>query len=204
MLPIVRIRALLALGLLAGLTACQTAGPLLEASEHDRLYAVFHDYQEANKKLNPLYAMFQGDYRYNDRLGDYLSPAYLRQSQQLEQTYLKRLQRIDYNRLNREDRLSYDIFKYDRNMDLENYRDGYARMGTLMPVTQMFSLPSFLARFGSGGSVQPFNTVKDYENWLHRMGEFPRWVDQAITNMRTGIQEGVVLPRNIVELTLPQ
>jgi uncharacterized protein (DUF885 family) len=204
MVAIVRIRALLALGLLAGMTACQTAGPLQQGSEHDRLYAEFHDYHEANKKLNPLGAMFEGDYRYNDRLGDYLSPVYLRQSQQLEQAYLKRLQRIDYSRLNREDRLSYDIFKYDRKMDLESYRDGYARLATLMPVTQMFSLPSLLARFGSGGSVQPFNTVKDYENWLHRMGEFPRWVDQAITNMRTGIKEGIVLPRNIVELTLPQ
>lgn len=203
-MPIVRLRVLLVFITLAVLTACQVTGPLQQGSEHDRLYTVFHDYHEANKKLNPLGAMFEGDYRYNDRLANDLSPAYLRQSQLLEQTYLKRLQHIDYSRLNREDRLSFDIFKYDRNMDLQSYRDGYARLGKLMPITQMFSLPSLLARFGSGGSVQPFSTVKDYENWLHRMGEFPHWVDQAITNMRTGVREGVVLPRNIVELTLPQ
>ena len=73
-----------------------------------------------------------------------------------------------------------------------------------MPVTQMFSLPAQIAQLGSGASAQPFKTVQDYENWLHRVGEFPRWVDQAITNMRTGIREGIVLSRNIVELTLPQ
>jgi uncharacterized protein (DUF885 family) len=204
MMLYVRFRALLALVLLAGLTACQTTGPLMQGSEHDRLYAVFHDYHEANKKLNPLGAMFEGDYRYNDRLGNTLSPSYLQQSRQLEEEYLKRLDRIDYSRLDREDRLSYDIFKYYRNIELEGYRKGYARMRSLMPVTQMFSLPAFMARLGSGASVQPFRTVQDYENWLRRVGEFPRWVDQAVTNMRTGIREGLVLPRNIVELTLPQ
>ena len=204
MIATARSHACLLLVLVAGLAACQSSGPLQQGSEHDRLYAVFQDYQEANNKLNPLGAMFQGDYRYNDQLGDDLSPAHIRQLRQLEQATLKRLQGIDYQRLNREDRLSYDVFRYYRRIDLEAYRDGYERMDTLMPVTQMFSLPSILARLGSGSSAQPFHTVKDYENWLHRIGEFPGWVDQAISNMRTGIRTGVVLPRNIVQLTLPQ
>ena len=178
------------------------------AIEHDdgrnrQLHDLFDEYRDADFELNPLAAMFEGDYRFNDRFGDGLSGRYLSDSLALEQEFLDRLRAIDRRRLNSQDQLSYDIFEYDRLMAVEYFRDGYARLESLMPVTQFFSTPSFVALLGTGTSAQPFDTAEDYDNWLSRLDGFISWVDQAIANMRTGISEGVVLPGLIVERVLP-
>jgi uncharacterized protein (DUF885 family) len=57
---------------------------------------------------------------------------------------------------------------------------------------------------GAGGSLHPFATVKDYEDWLKRTNDFVIWVDQAMVNMRAGIAKDVVQPRIVMERVLPQ
>ena len=183
--------------------ACERAAIDPAGETNGELHALFDEYREANFELNPIGAMFEGDYRFNDRFGDGLSEQYLTDSLALEQEYLDKLRVIDRWQLSSQDRLSYDIFEYDRLISVEYFRDGNARLDTLLPVTQMFSTPSFVALLGTGTSVQPFNTVEDYDNWLGRLGGFIPWVDQAIANMRIGMSEGVVLPDLIVERVLP-
>ena len=184
-------------------SACEQASIEQAAGKNVQLHALFDEYRDANFELNPINAMFEGDYRFNDRFGDGLSEQYLTDSLALEQEYLDKLRAIDRRQLNGQDQLSHDIFEYDSLMAIENLRDGYARLETLMPVTQFFSTPSFVALLGTGTSAQPFNTVEDYDNWLRRLDGFIPWVDQAIGNMRIGISEGVVLPGLIVERVLP-
>ena len=43
-----------------------------------------------------------------------------------------------------------------------------------------------------------------YEDFLSRMDDFLLLVDQAIANMREGVEEGVTQPRVLMERTLPQ
>jgi uncharacterized protein (DUF885 family) len=50
----------------------------------------------------------------------------------------------------------------------------------------------------------PFATVKDYENWLARMGKFSKLMDQNIELMRDGIAKKMVQPRVIMERVPPQ
>src|SRR6185503_10507040 len=50
----------------------------------------------------------------------------------------------------------------------------------------------------------PFATVKDYENWLARMGKFSKLMDQNIALMRAGIAKKMVQPRAIMERVPPQ
>jgi len=176
----------------------------VKSDPHTELQNIFQSYHEAYLKLNPMNAMFEGDYRFNDILGNDLTPVYLKQSEHLERVYVGKLKTVDYRALDDEDKISYEIFKYDRDISLEYYTAGFARMDVLLPISQFYSLPNYLAIFGSGGSAQPFNTVQDYENWFKRVGGLPAWVDQAIANLRDGIKEGIVLPKVIVEKTLPQ
>lgn len=180
------------------------AGQQENLSPHARLHEIFDEYHEAYLRLNPLNAMFEGDYRYNDVLGNDLTPEYRQRSEQLEQETVDKLKGVDYQALDEEDRISYDIFKYDRDIDLEGYVRGYAGMDALMPISQFSSLPNFFALMGSGASAQPFKTAADYENWMKRAGGLPAWTDQAIANMREGIKAHVVLPKVIVEKVLPQ
>lgn len=197
------IKAILLSLLIISTTACELMSTDQTGGKNMQLHALFDEYRDANFELNPINAMFEGDYRFNDRFPDDLSEQYLSDSLALEQGFLDKLQAIDRERLNSQDQLSYDIFEYDRLVAVEHFRDGYARFETLMPVTQFFSIPSFVALLGTGTSAQPFNTVEDYDNWLKRLGGFIPWVDRAIGNMRTGISEGVVLPGLLAERVLP-
>ena len=188
------------------LLACSGPVPMdrQPGNAHERLQKLFEDYQSAYNELNPINATLEGDYRFNDVFGDYLSAEYLHRSEQLERKYLRRLKSFDYENLDEEDRTSYDIFEYDRHINLEAYTQGYARMETLLPVSQFFSMPNLTAQLGSGASIQPFKTVTDYENWLKRAAGFAKWVDRAIDNMHRGMREGIVQPRIIIEKALPQ
>ena len=46
-----------------------------------------------------------------------------------------------------------------------------------------------LAVYGSGTGPQPFVTARDYDRFLKRVREFPRWADGAIVLMRAGISQ---------------
>jgi len=57
-------------------TPAPGASSPVENAAGARLRQLFHDSDEANLRRNPLSALFRGDFRYADRLGDYMSDAY--------------------------------------------------------------------------------------------------------------------------------
>jgi uncharacterized protein (DUF885 family) len=65
-------------------------------------------------------------------------------------------------------------------------------------------MPMELAVYGSGAGPQPFKSVQDYDRFLRRVAEFPRWVDGAITLMRTGMSRGITLPRPVISRMVAQ
>ncbi len=180
-------------GLVAG-PALQAAQP---AAELDRLY---EEYFEAYLELDPVLATSIGDPRYNDRYEISISPQWRARAEQLERDYLARLSKIDASSLQGGDRLSYEIFKAARELELEGYR----YPDHLLPLNQFYSTPNFFAQLGSGQSIQPFATVKDYEDFLRRAARFGAWTEQAIINMRKGMDEGYVQPAVLMERVLPQ
>ena len=98
------------------------------------------------------------------------------------------------------DLLSWQVFKSAREREIEGFR--YPQH--LMPISQFYSAPNGFAQLGSGNGMQPFQTVQDYENFLKRVDGFVAWVDQAIVNMREGVQKGYTIPRVLAERVLPQ
>ena len=63
--------------LILGTLMLAVAAPALaEVSAHDRLFQLFKDSDEAYLQRNPLQAMYRGDYRYADRIGDLYSDAH--------------------------------------------------------------------------------------------------------------------------------
>jgi uncharacterized protein (DUF885 family) len=158
------------------------------------------DYFERVLELNPVFATAIGDLRYNDRFPVDIGAQWLADSLTVEQEYLNRANGIDANKLGDADRLTLDIFKYNRELNI----DGARFRDELLPVNQFSSTPVEFGRLGSGQSIQPFATVKHYDDFLKRMDGFAAWVDQAIANMETGIGSGIVQPRPVVEKALPQ
>jgi uncharacterized protein (DUF885 family) len=178
-------------------TVAGTSQDLDAASE---LHALFEEYFQRNLEMNPIQATSIGDNRYNDRLANLFSAEYRAASEAMNNEFLARLLEIDRAQLDYQDRLSYDMFRIDREESLEGNRfPGY-----LQPLNQFYSVMNFFAQLGSGASVHPFKTVKDYEDFLSRADDFVIGVDQMMANMKDGMEQGIVQPRILMEKVVPQ
>ena len=175
-----------------------TEAPVINAA--DALHALFDEHFERNLELNPLSATFIGDYRYNDRLANSNSPAYIAETTAMDEEYLVRLLEIDREQLDYQDQLSYDLFKINREQSLEGKQFPFH----LQPINQFYSMTNFFVQLGSGSGAHPFKTVKDYEDFLSRSDQFAINVDQVITNLQEGMRQGVTQPRILMEKLVPQ
>jgi uncharacterized protein (DUF885 family) len=57
---------------------------------------------------------------------------------------------------------------------------------------------------GGGTGIQPFKTVKDYDNWLERAAAFKNWSDSAIVYFKKGMAKNYMLPKAVVVKMIPQ
>jgi len=151
--------------------------------------------------LNPTYATDIDDHRFDDRLEITPSPLYESQSLALERRYLDDVRAVDPETLDDEERLTREIFIYNREREIE--RLGFP--GRLLPIDQFDGgLALELPSYGDGTGSQPFETVADYDRWLSRARQFPKWVEAAIAAMREGMARGVVHPRIVMAKVVPQ
>lgn len=172
--------------------------PVVDAST--ALHALFDEHFERGLEMNPIRATFIGDYRYNDRLANRLSPEYRAADQAMDEEFLARLLEIDREQLGYQDQLSYDLFAINREESLEGNQFPFY----LQPMNQFRSIATFFVQLGSGKGAHPFKTVKDYDDFLSRAADFSVYIDQAILNMQDGMREGVVQPRILMEKLVPQ
>ena len=194
--------------LMAGL-AVTPAGVLAAAApaaadralaESQKLNTIFDEYFEEYLQQNPILATSIGDPRYNDRFVVGISPAAIAADEKLQRDYLAKVQTVDRSALAGQDLLSYDVFKTAREREIE----GLKFPDELIPLNQFYSTPNSFAQLGSGNGMQPFKTVQDYDNFLQRLDGFVAWADQAIVNMKAGVQRGYTLPKVLAERTVPQ
>ena len=178
----------------------QGAPEATEVGAAEALSVLFDDQFERNLELNPLNATFIGDYRYNDRLANSNGPEYRAASEAMDQEFLQRLLAIEREQLGEQDQLSYDIFKINRELSLESNQFP----SHLQPINQFYAITNSFVQLGSGSSAHPFKTVKDYEDFLSRADDFAVIIDQIISNMKLGMQEGVTQPRILMEKLVPQ
>lgn len=178
-------------------TAQATAPAADKATQLNKLYA---DFWEEVLRMNPVQATFQGDSRYNDQMPDFYSKKFRDQGRAFTEQWLAKAEAIGPEGLQGQDLVSYEIFVNEGKDALAG--DKYP--GWMMPVNQMGSIVTYAAMLGSGTGAQPFKTVKDYDNWLARGGQFPVLVDSAIGNMREGMKAGVVQPRALMVKVVPQ
>lgn len=162
-----------------------------EISEHDKLFALFADADERSLKLNPVGALFRGDMRYADRLGDYLTDEHLAASKADNAENLAKLAEINRSKLSPTDQLAYDVFAYNQQRELEGYAPAILAASEVRPVNHFSGFHTFYPNFASGQSAAPFKTVEDYENNLKRHEDYIAITDRAIGKFREGMETGV-------------
>lgn len=198
-----------ALGILL-LPACQRGGadkvadatnpPEQAETEAALLTALVDEFFEQYLELNPLLASSIGDSRYNHRLANDIGPEHMQASAKLNREFLARVLEIDADQLQGSDRMTYDTFRLSREM----YLEGLQFPSHLQPLNQFNSFANRFVQLGSGGSLHPFKTVRDYDDFLGRIDDFVVLVNQAIENMRAGMREGIVQPAILMRKVLPQ
>ncbi len=164
------------------------------------LAQMFQQYFDEGLALNPISGTFLGLRQYNSKWTNHLSSEHRQLMHDYHQGWLDKLNAFERENLNNTDLVSLQVLSYQLHEALE----GEQYPAFMLPISQFYSLPNFLAQLGSGMSVQPFNNLDDYNNWQLRADGIPVIFDQAIANMREGIATGVVQPRVIMEKVLPQ
>ena len=183
------------------LSACASVPPVAEApavsasdeaSEHERLFALFEDADERDLALNPLSALFRGDTRYADRIGDYYTDANNDASRADAQLNLARLAEIDRSKLSDTDRIAYDVFAYNQREALAGLTPEILAVTQVRPVNHFTGFHTFYPSFASGQSAAPFATLEDYENNLKRHADYAELTDRMIARFREGMDSGVL------------
>ena len=186
--------------LLFSLVGCKRKDSPLTRVTPVEIDSIAKNYYEQYLKMYPLEATMQGDNRYNDLLPVDIDEEFISGEIAFYNEVLSQMKQIEYKNLSEEKKIIYDVLDYTLKEKIERY----AYHPEYIPFTQFSGLPLDFPVLGSGQGAQPFQTEKDYENWLKRMNQFPNWADTAIENFRKGMQSGVVLPKALVIKMIPQ
>jgi uncharacterized protein (DUF885 family) len=157
-----------------------------QQSPADRLNALFADHWEWSLRESPLFATAAGDRRYNDRL-DRVGLADAERRAGETRAFLERLRAIPRDRLPEAMRVHYDIF----DLNLRNAVEASELRLHLIPITNR---AGFHTAFPELPDRVPLATAEDYRNYVARLGDFRRFVDDHVEVMREGIRTGMVLP----------
>jgi uncharacterized protein (DUF885 family) len=179
--------------------ALAAAGPARAATPAERLADLATRYYDTRARFDPLTATENGDNRFDDQLAIAIAPAERRQQFAAWRGFLKELDALPAASLPPAERLNRELLERQlrERLAFERFPDH------LLPLHHMGAVPLQLAFFSSGQAGQPLKTAAQLEAYLKRVAALPAWCDQAIANMRQGMQRGVVQPRPVVDATLP-
>lgn len=190
------LRTALALPLLliaAGLLST-TAAIAEDNQATTQFHDLLHDQWEWQMREFPERATNIGDYRYNDRVTDFSAAAAMKRKEKHKE-FLARTLKIDGSQLTGQDRVSYSVFLYSQKqaatMDKMFGDLPLSTSDNWLPISQMagpqFNLPSL-------AKSTPFNTVKDYEDYIKRLSQVPLQLDQIMARMDVAMANGWMPP----------
>jgi uncharacterized protein (DUF885 family) len=166
------------------------------ADRRKTLSAIFSDYWESRLRHAPEMASTLGDKRYNDQLSDESVAGY-NQSLERGRGFIERLSAIDTAGLSDQEKLSRDLLV--RQLVEQQEEAEFKPWET--PVNQFSGLHSSLAQLVPQLS---FETTKDYDDYIARLGKIPTAFEQITTNMSIGVDDHKLPPRYLLEKVLVQ
>lgn len=160
-------------------------------NRRQQLLSLFDEEWQYRLRTSPEFATTLGDNRYNDRLSDE-SLSFFQSDVEQKKKFLERCEAIDPSGLSHQDSLSRELMIRDLRLEIEGAK--FKPWET--PVNQMsgphLRLPDLVV-------LTPFDTVKDYDNYVARLNQIPRLFDQVMANMRQGMRDHLMPPRYLLE-----
>jgi uncharacterized protein (DUF885 family) len=153
--------------------------------------ALFEEWYQADLKAHPQRATEYGDYRYNDRL-DERSLAALSAEHASDQSFVARLKAISTTGFPEQDSMSHEILL----RTLQQRIDDYGFKEYEMPVSQMSGPHVSLADLPL---AVPFDSVKQYEDYIARLHQIPRAFSETEEVLRAGMRDRLMPVRFLLE-----
>ncbi|WP_082335699.1 DUF885 domain-containing protein [Rheinheimera sp. KL1] len=180
---------------LLSLTLLWLAPAALAATATEQLQQVIDDHWHFSLQEDPVTAGRMGLAGYNNRLPGVTAKDRERRLN-AEQALLQRLQAIDTKQLTDSDRVNHQLLAWV----LRNSIQSNTLFLDRIPANTFYSFWSG-ALDASSGLAMP--KVADYQDYIARINDFGRYFDENIANMRTGIKDGFVLPKIVVQGIAP-
>ena len=180
--------------LLAGcalISSLQAQGPTPLAARRDSLNKLLAEEWEYELKQSPEMATSIGDYRYNDKLSD-ASIQHVRENAEKSRQWLAHFEAIDTTGFPEQERLNQALMVRNLREGLE----GYQLKIWEMPISQMSGVHLDIAQFVP---ILPFNTARQYEDYLARLKQVPRLFEQTMAVCEQGRQDKLMPPKFLLE-----
>lgn len=173
-----------------------TASPADLEARRKALNDLLHEQWEYSLRTSPIYASILGDKRYNDQLDDFSQQA-IDDSLVQAQRFLTRFEAIDTAGFPEQEVLNKQLMVRDLKMAL----DGARFKPWEMPVNQFNGIHIDAPQLVG---ILLFENVKDYDDYIARLKQFPRVFDQNVVQMRKGMSEGLMPPRILLDQVVGQ
>src|SRR5438067_6134817 len=170
-------------------SACGQTAPA--ADQVAKQNALFEEFYQTELKNSPERATAYGDYRYNSQLGQYSLAEVARQHAEADD-FLARLKAIPTDGMSDKDLLSHRILEHQ----LEREDLNYALKNYEMPVNQQNGVHTRLADLPN---AVPFDSVPHYEDYISRLRQIPRVLEQNTEVMRQGEKDGLIPSRVVLD-----
>jgi len=153
--------------------------------------ALFEEQYQSDLKAHPERATAIGDYRYNDQLEDSSPAAYQRQNA-VDLAFLARLNAISTAGFPEQDNLSHEVMQRSLTQRIANYKFKEYEM----PVNHMEGPQT---RFADMPLAVPLDSIKHYEDYIARLHQIPRALEQSTETLRAGMKDKLMPVRFLLE-----
>jgi uncharacterized protein (DUF885 family) len=153
--------------------------------------ALFDEQYESDLRNNPERATSFGDYRFNDKLPE-VSLAAIAQRDKTNEDFLARLAAISTAGFSDQDQLSHDLLMRVLQQRITDFKLKEYEM----PINQQNGIHTGLADLPL--SV-PFDSVKHYEDYIARLHQIPRVLEQTTEVLRAGMKDKLMPVKFLIE-----
>jgi uncharacterized protein (DUF885 family) len=165
------------------------------AGGDQRLDALMAEYWRYSLEEDPLAATRAGLAIGNDRLPG-MAPADMERRLAAERSFRAQVRDIDAPGLSQDGQLNAELFEWVLDDSVRAYELDLARI----PFNTFSGF--FMAALTASNGVR-IDSVRDYEDYLDRLRDIPRYFGENLKNMRRGVETGFVLPEIVIDGVLP-
>jgi uncharacterized protein (DUF885 family) len=174
----------------------KSAAPSGLAARRQQLSDVLTEQWNYTMRSNPEWASILGDKRFNDKSSDVSEKAVYADIEE-QKKFLKRFEAIDTSGFPEQEALDKTLMVRNIQLQLEGgrFKDWE------MPVTQFGGIHIGAPQLVS---VLPFETLKDYQDYITRLKNLPKQFDDTVDLMRKGVSDRLVPPKILLEQAAKQ